>query len=167
VKQNSSTIALYATIAAMLAVGGCAVGPDYKPPTPVAGAEVPLVSTTPTAETVAEPPDDWWQLYHDETLDGLLQEAFTANTDIRVAAANLTSSRAVLSAVKSQRFPQTQADLAARLTSMPGDRGDQPQHRRVERVCLAHGGHYHAGLFEVTACGVQLDQFHADLDLEL
>jgi NodT family efflux transporter outer membrane factor (OMF) lipoprotein len=113
VKQNSSTIALYATIAAMLAVGGCAVGPDYKPPTPVAGAEVPLVSTTPTAETVAEPPDDWWQLYHDETLDGLLQEAFTANTDIRVAAANLTSSRAVLSAVKSQRFPQTQADLAA------------------------------------------------------
>ena len=108
-KRRSSIIGL----AAMLAAGGCAVGPDYKPPTPVAGAEVPLVSTTPTAETVAEPPDDWWRLYHDETLDGLLQEAFTANTDIRVAAANLTSSRAVLSAVKSQRFPQTQADVEA------------------------------------------------------
>ena len=116
-KRYSSIIrpaaTLAVTLAAMLAVGGCAVGPDFKSPTPVTGADAPLVSTTPTAETVAEPPDDWWQLYHDETLDGLLQEAFTANTDIRVAAANLTSSRAVLSAVKSQRFPQTQADVGA------------------------------------------------------
>jgi multidrug efflux system outer membrane protein len=97
----------------MLAVGGCAVGPDYKAPTPVEGAQVPLVSTTPTAETVAEPPDDWWRLYHDDTLDGLLQEAFKANTDLRVAAANLTASRAVLQATRSQRLPQTQADVGA------------------------------------------------------
>ena len=112
-KRRSPIIGPAATLAAILAAGGCAVGPDYKPPTPVAGAEAPLVSTSPTAETVAEPPDDWWRLYHDETLDGLLQEAFTANTDLRVAAANLTASRAVLSAVKSQRFPQTQADVSA------------------------------------------------------
>ena len=116
-KRRSPIIGLAATLvpilAAILAAGGCAVGPDYKPPTPVAGAEAPLVSTSPTAETVAEPRDDWWRLYHDETLDGLLQEAFTANTDLRVAAANLTASRAVLSAIKSQRFPQTQADVSA------------------------------------------------------
>ena len=80
-------------LAALLAASGCAVGPDYKAPTPVAGAETPLISTTPTAETVAEPPDDWWRLYHDETLDGLLQEAFTANTDLRVAAAKPIDSR--------------------------------------------------------------------------
>ena len=100
-------------LAALLAASGCAVGPDYKPPTPVAGAETPLISTTPTAESVAEPPDDWWRLYHDETLDGLLQEAFTANTDLRVAAANLSASRAVLQGVRSQYFPQTQADVGA------------------------------------------------------
>jgi NodT family efflux transporter outer membrane factor (OMF) lipoprotein len=74
---------------------------------------VPLISTTPTAETVAEPPNDWWRLYHDDTLDRLLQEAFTANTDLRVAAANLTASRAVLQATRSQRLPQTQADVSA------------------------------------------------------
>jgi NodT family efflux transporter outer membrane factor (OMF) lipoprotein len=96
-----------------LAATGCAVGPDYKAPTPVPGAETPLVSTTPTAETVAEPPDDWWQLYHDETLDELLKEAFTANTDLRVAAANLTASRAVVQGVRSVLFPQTQADVGA------------------------------------------------------
>jgi NodT family efflux transporter outer membrane factor (OMF) lipoprotein len=100
-------------VAATLTAGGCAVGPDYKAPTPVDGAQAPLVSTSPTAETVAEPPDDWWRLYHDEALDGLLKEAFTANTDLRVAVANLSASRAVLQAVGAQRLPQTQADVAA------------------------------------------------------
>jgi NodT family efflux transporter outer membrane factor (OMF) lipoprotein len=103
-----------AVAATLLAVsGGCAVGPNYHTAKPVDGAEAPLVSASAAAETVAEPPDDWWQLYHDETLNGLLQEAFAANTDLRVAAANLMASRAVLSAVKSERWPQTQAEASA------------------------------------------------------
>ena len=106
----SRLLTVLATLAILTA---CAVGPDYKAPAPVAGAAAPLVSTTPTAETTTEPPDDWWHLYHDETLDGLLHEAFTANTDLRIAAANLAASRAVLSAVRSQNFPQTQDELAA------------------------------------------------------
>jgi NodT family efflux transporter outer membrane factor (OMF) lipoprotein len=109
VKRSFAVIGL----AAVLTAGGCAVGPDYKGPTPIAGAETPLISTTPTAETVAEPPDDWWRLYHDDTLDELLKEAFTANTDLRVAAANLSASRAVLQGVRSQHFPQTQANVEA------------------------------------------------------
>jgi NodT family efflux transporter outer membrane factor (OMF) lipoprotein len=109
VKGSSCSIWL----AVALAASGCAVGPDYKAPPPVAGSETPLISTTPTAETVTEPPDEWWRLYHDETLDGLLKEAFNANTDLRVAAANLAASRAVLQGVRSQYFPQTQADVGA------------------------------------------------------
>ena len=93
--------------------GGCAVGPDYKSPTPVAGADAPLVATTPSAETSTEPPDDWWRLYHDTTLDTLLQEAFGANTDLRIATANLSASRAVLQAARAGRYPQTQADVSA------------------------------------------------------
>jgi NodT family efflux transporter outer membrane factor (OMF) lipoprotein len=65
------------------------------------------------AETVAEPPEEWWRLYRDEKLNGLLQEAFTANTDLRVAVANLMASRAVLSAVRSERWPQTQGQASA------------------------------------------------------
>ena len=102
--------------ATLLAVSsGCAVGPDYRTAKPVEGAEAPLVSTSVTAETVAEPPDDWWRLYHDERLDGLLQEAFTANTDLRIAVANLMASRAVLSAVKSERWPRTQGEASEQL----------------------------------------------------
>jgi NodT family efflux transporter outer membrane factor (OMF) lipoprotein len=91
----------------------CAVGPDYKAPKPVEGAEAPLVSTTPAIEATAEPPDDWWQLYHDSTLDGLLQESFRANTNLRIAAANLSASRAVLQATRTQLQPQTQAAVGA------------------------------------------------------
>ena len=104
---------LLVVIAGTFALSGCAVGPNYRPPTPVTGAEAPLVSTTPAAETVAEPPDDWWQLYHDEMLDGFLKEAFTANTDLRIAAANLSASRAVLQAARAGRYPQTQAAVSA------------------------------------------------------
>jgi NodT family efflux transporter outer membrane factor (OMF) lipoprotein len=104
---------LIVLVTATLAIlSACAVGPDYKAPTPAAGAEAPLVSTSPTAETVAEPPDDWWRLYHDERLDALLHEAFTANTDLRIATWNLAASRAVLSAARSQRLPQTEDQLA-------------------------------------------------------
>jgi NodT family efflux transporter outer membrane factor (OMF) lipoprotein len=93
-------------------LGGCAVGPDYKPPTPADGANAPLISRTPSAESTAEPPDAWWRLYHDALLDRLLQEAFIANTDLRVAEANLSAARALLEAAKSGRYPQTKAEAA-------------------------------------------------------
>ena len=95
------------------ALAGCAVGPDYRPPKPVEGSEGALVSTSPTAETTMEPPDAWWELYHDDRLDGFLKEAFAANTNLRIAAANLTASRAVLQAARAGRYPQTEANIGA------------------------------------------------------
>ena len=94
-------------------VAGCTVGPNYHPaPTPP-GSQAPLVSVSASAETAAEPPDDWWRLYHDPTLDQLLDEAFRANTDLRVAEANLQASRAVLEGARDARFPQTNAEVTA------------------------------------------------------
>src|SRR5258708_39900341 len=86
---------------------GCTVGPRYKAPVPLDGAQGPLVSLSPTAETGAQPPDEWWQLYHDALLDQLLQEAFTANNDLKAAEANLSAARAVLEAVRAARYPNT------------------------------------------------------------
>jgi NodT family efflux transporter outer membrane factor (OMF) lipoprotein len=102
---------LLATIA--LIVGGCTLGPNYHPAPPAPGAEAPLVSVSPSAETAAEPPDDWWRLYHDPTLDKLLDEAFKANTDLRAAEANLQASRAVLDVARNAYFPQTEAEIAS------------------------------------------------------
>ncbi len=96
-----------ALLAALVPLGACTLGPRYRPPALADGAEAPLVSLTPTAETNAQPPDDWWRLYHDALLDQLLQEAFTANTDLKVAEANLSAARAVLEQAKARRYPQT------------------------------------------------------------
>ena len=86
---------------------GCTVGPRYKAPVPFDGMQGGLVSVSPTAETVAQPPDEWWQLYHDALLDQLLKEAFTANNDLKAAEANLSAARAVLEGVRAARYPNT------------------------------------------------------------
>jgi len=98
----------------MLALlGGCAVGPTYHPPTPPTGAQAPLVSVSPAAESVAEPPDDWWRLYDDPELDRLEQQALAANADLAVAQANLSAARASLEGARNGLYPQTNAHLGA------------------------------------------------------
>ncbi|HEY2049148.1 MAG TPA: efflux transporter outer membrane subunit [Caulobacteraceae bacterium] len=100
-------------IALAALVGGCAVGPNYHPPTPPAGAESPLVSVNPSAESVSQPPDDWWRLYDDAELDGLVQRAFTNNEDLAVAEANLSAARASLENARNGLYPQTNIGLGA------------------------------------------------------
>lgn len=73
------------------------VGPDYQVPADavvqrkdiqgeLAVAGKPVVS--------APVPADWWRLYKDPRLDQLVQQAMASNTDLRVAAANLSRARA-------------------------------------------------------------------------
>ena len=100
-------------LAIVLALGGCAVGPNYNPPPKPTGAEAPLVSVNPAAESVAEPPDDWWRLYDDAELDRLEQQALAANADLAVAQANLSVARASLEATRNALYPQTKSELGA------------------------------------------------------
>ena len=89
-------------------LGSCAVGPDYHAPVPPAGSPGPLLGTAEAQASPAEPPPNWWQLYRDPALDALVAEAFRANTDLAVAAANLSAARASLEAARANRYPQTQ-----------------------------------------------------------
>jgi NodT family efflux transporter outer membrane factor (OMF) lipoprotein len=99
--------------ALVVVVAGCKLGPNYHPAPPTPGAEAPLVSVSAAAESPAEPPDDWWHLYHDPTLDKLLEEAFKANTDLRAAEANLQASSAALDIARDAWFPQTKAEVGS------------------------------------------------------
>jgi NodT family efflux transporter outer membrane factor (OMF) lipoprotein len=100
-----------ALIAATLAA--CRVGPNYHAPALPQGAEAPLVSLNPAAETPAAPPDAWWRLYNDPQLDGLVQEALKANRTLAAADANFAAARAALSAVHASRYPSTTAVAGA------------------------------------------------------
>ena len=100
----------FLTVASALALGACVAGPNYVPPVPSASATAPLIAAG--APVGIDPlPANWWKLYNDPVLDGLVADALAANTDIRVAVARLDRARASLRETRSQRVPQ--ADLSA------------------------------------------------------
>ncbi|VCU69666.1 Outer membrane protein OprM precursor [Pigmentiphaga humi] len=102
---------LRACAAALLAAGAACttVGPDYAVPARAAvrleAANGPLAGVETGAAQVAPLPPHWWRLYDDATLDGLVAEAFAANADLRVAAANLERAAAVVDEAAGARRP--------------------------------------------------------------
>jgi NodT family efflux transporter outer membrane factor (OMF) lipoprotein len=93
-------------------LAACRAGPNYHTPVLPKNAEAPLVSVSAAAETRAPTPDAWWRLYGDARLDALVAEAFAANRDLAAADANLAGARAVLSAVRANRYPSTEVIAA-------------------------------------------------------
>jgi NodT family efflux transporter outer membrane factor (OMF) lipoprotein len=99
---------LFAASVALALLSGCAVGPNYHPPTPPATPETgafidPGMSKVSTAPAQGA----WWHLFNDPALDRLIADALAHNTDIRQASANLKRARAVLSEAKVAQFPIT------------------------------------------------------------
>jgi NodT family efflux transporter outer membrane factor (OMF) lipoprotein len=86
-------------IAAVVLAGCAEVGPNYRLPRQAvvnAPAATGAFASTSTAVVADEPPDHWWKLYEDPKLDALVERALAANTDLRVANANLERAQALL-----------------------------------------------------------------------
>jgi NodT family efflux transporter outer membrane factor (OMF) lipoprotein len=96
-----------------LTIAGCAVGPNYRSPAAIADTAGPFVSATGAATTPDAPPAEWWRLYQDPVLDGLVQQALTENTDLKVAAANLAYAQALSGEAKAGLFPSTTLSAGA------------------------------------------------------
>lgn len=99
---------LLISVFSALALMGCAAGPDRvssSPPSldarsgPFLAAEAGVVTANPL-------PEDWWRLYRDPVLDGLVADALVTNTDIRQAVARIDRARAALRGARSDRQPQ-------------------------------------------------------------
>jgi len=91
-------------IAALLALSGCPVGPDYKRP---------MVDTPETfreqigpAEMASLADMPWWEVYRDDVLRGLIKEALENNYDLVAAAARVEQARAQVGITRSEIFPQ-------------------------------------------------------------
>jgi NodT family efflux transporter outer membrane factor (OMF) lipoprotein len=89
-----------------LALAGCAVGPDYvaTPPRPASSGPFLTIGAPPVTPTPL--PADWWRLYEDPVLDGLVADALAANTDVRQAVARIERARAGLRGAGAARLPQ-------------------------------------------------------------
>jgi len=97
----------------LVALSGCAVGPNYRAPATPASAAGPFVSTAPSSAASEAVPPDWWRLYNDPVLDRLVREALVENDDLKVAAANLTNAQALVSQARAGLFPSTDASAGA------------------------------------------------------
>jgi len=102
-----------------LALAACAVGPKYVAPVPPPAASGPFVSTASPALSTDPVAANWWRLYQDPVLDGLIADALKANTDIRVAVAHLEKARANLRGARSDRLPQTGLNAGATYGRLP------------------------------------------------
>lgn len=96
-----------AAILATTALAACAVGPSYHRPATPASAAAPFLGGAAPGLSATDPADGWWRLYDDPVLDRLVADALAANTDLRVALANLEKARAQLGGARGDLLPQT------------------------------------------------------------
>jgi NodT family efflux transporter outer membrane factor (OMF) lipoprotein len=110
----------------MLALGGCAVGPDFiVPPAPVDAGyaeETPPRSTTssPGAGGAAQAfvagkdiPGDWWTLFRSRRLNGLIAQALAANPSLQAAQAALRQAQENVYAQVGTLLPTADANASA------------------------------------------------------
>lgn len=94
-------------------MSACAVGPQAPIPTPPPSGVGAFVGSDAAAVTAQSARDDWWRLYADPVLDGLVLQALAENNQLEAAAANLRLVRASLGETRAQRLPSTNLGASA------------------------------------------------------
>ena len=105
-----------AVIAAVVTatVGGCKVGPDYRPPearmpSSFSSDATTQPATAPATSRPAEAPpvelSRWWRSLNDPALDSLIDRAIAANLDLAIAATRLEESRWERAATEADLWP--------------------------------------------------------------
>ena len=82
------------------AIGGCTVGPDYRPP------ETAISENWLAPVGAGEVDAAWWTAFGDPLLTELVEAALAGNKDLEVAEARLREARALRDAVQGRALPQ-------------------------------------------------------------
>jgi multidrug efflux system outer membrane protein len=122
--KQSNTLRAMALLAAVMALTGCTVGPNYRRPS--VGA--PDSFRGATAEATAAPASasfgdqKWWEVFQDEQLQHLVRTAVERNYDVRIAAARILQAEAQLGITRADQLPTLDgtADLASRRSPRTG-----------------------------------------------
>jgi NodT family efflux transporter outer membrane factor (OMF) lipoprotein len=114
-RLSPASRAATATLMAGL-LAGCTLGPDFKAPEWAAPSSwfAPRPKTQPVASRpAAEPVDpDWWAVFRDPQLNGLMRRVAAENLDVRSAAIRLEESRSQLDIVRSAQVPTVNANAS-------------------------------------------------------
>ncbi len=94
--------------AALLLASACAVGPRYQRPEVATPPEYRFALAPQEAASIADLP--WWEVFRDPELEALIREALANNQDLRLAAARVEESRALLGVARADFYPQVGLD---------------------------------------------------------
>jgi outer membrane protein, multidrug efflux system len=161
--------------ALVFAAAGCAVGPDYHRPQ----AEVPPAWKPDAPWHEASPADaalkgDWWRLFQDDTLNGLVERSLAGNQDLRVAAARLEQAHDQVTVATSDLYPQVGLSAGAARAKTSANRPlaaySEPNQSTVQNdFVLGPQVGYEADLFgrvrrEVEGARASAEQAEADFE---
>ncbi|MHC4743500.1 MAG: efflux transporter outer membrane subunit [Planctomycetota bacterium] len=95
------------SIAAVLPVGGCMVGPKYSRPETAADANDPYIYAGAIGDDVNDlnDIDGWWERFGDDTTTELVRGMLENNYDLKAAAARVLQAEAALKSAHGQRLP--------------------------------------------------------------
>lgn len=132
----------FTSLAMALLLAGCAVGPDYQRPdvdVPNAFKEASLSPEAAKQWKMAQPADAlargrWWAIFNDPILDGLEDQAMSANQDLKVAAARVKQARALRQNAEAGLLPSLDAGFgptrqrqSSAAQGLPEDTGSSSQ----------------------------------------
>lgn len=131
--MSAAKLKVLLAAAMLVALSGCALGPDYQRPDTEAPkrfrGDLPPALDLATEPALAE--RDWMAVYTDPALRTLIQQALGGNLDVRIAAARIEQARATAGATGLVLLPQVslsadrtrnkQSELAIGAPNIPRD----------------------------------------------
>ncbi len=96
IRNRQCDLKQFTTLASALALAACASGRTMPARNASAAAGPFIAANSPAVQPLAPVQGDWWRLYNDPVLDGLIADALAHNTDVRAAVARLARARAAL-----------------------------------------------------------------------
>lgn len=119
--RPSAVLAIGAVLAALAA--GCAVGPNYRKP----AVDLPAAWQAQATWREGAPGDgalkgEWWRVFRDPVLDGLVTRALANNQSLLIAAARLEQARAEVTVAQADFYPQLGLNAAAARNKTSADR---------------------------------------------
>lgn len=122
VRNRSEFFLTQLAIGAVLWMGACSVGPNYKRPavnapasfrgvsptenpasTPVPASSSPAATGTPSTASLGD--ERWWELFQDKELQELIRTAVKNNYDVRIAATRVLQAKAQLGITRADQLP--------------------------------------------------------------
>lgn len=89
-----------------LALGGCAVGPDYQRPEFERGLAAAFDGRSDSGAPAARVEQAWWRAFGDAALDALVEQALARSPDIEAAQARIRQARASAAMAAGGQLPQ-------------------------------------------------------------